>query len=146
MRIASDFQVKTARWSLFNTYFPYFMQGEDGRTGSQGPPGLPGPKVSVSEKKKKKWTDWTDVQNSLPIPQPREEIGICPSHSQWSILGVRPFRGGSSILLRRGCTSKEWRHWRWGKTKKKLKASTFIRRRKLHLRGRGGCAPPAPSP
>ena len=35
------------------------------------------------------------------------------------------FRGGSRIFLRRGCTSKEWRHWQWAK--KFLKVNTFIR-------------------
>ena len=48
-------------------------------------------------------------------------------------------RGGSRIFLRRGCTSKEWHHWRWGE--KNLKANMYTRRRKLHLRGGGVCNP-----
>ena len=58
---------------------------------------------------------------------------------------VFPFfipRGGSRIFLRKGCTSKEWRHWRWGE--KILKTCTYIRRRKLHLRG--GAHPLHPPP
>ena len=51
-------------------------------------------------------------------------------------------RGGSRIFLRRGCTYKEWRHWRWGK--KKLKSNTYIRRGNLHLRG--GVHPLHPPP
>ena len=53
-------------------------------------------------------------------------------------------RGGSRIFLRRGCTSKEWRHWRLGW--KNLKANTYIRRRKLHLKGWGGGAHPLHPP
>ena len=30
-------------------------------------------------------------------------------------------RGGSRIFLRRGCTSKEWHHWRWGKKKNQIR-------------------------
>ena len=66
----------------------------------------------------------------------------------WSILNgvtlkTSNIRCGSRVFLRRGCTSKELRHWRWGE--KKLKANTYIRRRKLHL-GRGGVRTPTPSP
>ena len=42
-------------------------------------------------------------------------------------------RGGSRIFLRRGCTSKEWRHWRWGN--KILKASTYIYTKKAFSQG-----------
>ena len=47
----------------------------------RGPQVFRGPRWVCPKSKKKKWTDWTDVQNSLPITQPRKEIGICPSHS-----------------------------------------------------------------
>ena len=40
-------------------------------------------------------------------------------------LQLSQFRGGSRIFLRRGCTSKEWRHWQWAK--KILKVNTYIR-------------------
>ena len=65
---------------------------------------------------------------SIPITQ-----GFIPSLTPIS-------RVGSRIFLRRGCTSNEWRHWRWGK--KNLKVNT---KKKASSQGGGG-APPAPSP
>ena len=49
-------------------------------------------------------------------------------------------RGGSRIFLRRGCTSKEWRHWQWAK---KIFKSEYVYT-KFYLRG--GAHPLHPPP
>ena len=46
------------------------------------------------------------------------------------------YRGGSRVFLRRGCTSKEWRHWRWGL--KKIKREYVYTKKKASSQGREG--------
>ena len=50
-------------------------------------------------------------------------------------------RGESRIFVRRGCTSKEWRHWQWAK--KFLKVNTYIRN---FISGGGGVRTPCTLP
>ena len=66
----------------------------------------------------------------------------CPIHHQQlqptacntTEFSINHCRGGSRIFLRRGCTTKEWRHWWWGK--ENLKARTYIWRRYKRYRNR----------
>ena len=63
--------------------------------------------------------------------------------SWWShFVGI--YRGGSRIFLRRGAPLRN--DVTDGEVKQILKANTYLRRRKFHLRGGGRCTPPAPSP
>ena len=56
--------------------------------------------INTESRKRAKW-----LACSRPVPYP-----VLTDQFQYIKI-----RGGSRIFLRRGCTSKEWRHWRWGK-------------------------------